>query len=71
MFFSAKRFFGIPRVRGLTPYSADIAGNPSEQAFFEVAIASFDDSQDPTNYRIRVEIEYITLFTEPKVADSS
>ena len=64
--FSAKRFFKSKNIVGTSPYSADIAANPTEQAFFEVAVMSVDDTNDPGQIKTRVIIDYVVLFTEPK-----
>lgn len=69
--FSAKKFFGTKSIVGESPYSADIATNPSEGAFFEVAYMSIDDSNDPGAIGVRCEIEYIAVMTEPKISDAS
>lgn len=70
-FFSAKKFFGIKGFIGDNPYSADIAASPTEGAFFEVGAISPDDTVNPGAITVRVEIDYIALFTEPKIADAS
>lgn len=70
-FFSAKKFFGKKADLYADPYSADIAANPTEVAFFEVAYVSSDDANDPGAMTFRVEIEYIALMTEPKLTDAS
>lgn len=69
--FSAKKFFGVKNFIGKEPYSADNAANPVEQAFFEVAIMSQDDSVDPDTIKLRAEIEYIAVMTEPNLTDNS
>lgn len=69
--FSAYKFFGVKDVVGESPYSADIAANPAEGAFFEVGAFSVDGSNDPVATVLRVEIEYIATMTEPKLADAS
>lgn len=69
--FSAKKFFGVGKIVGEEPYTADVAANPAEQAFFEVGYMSPNDSLDPGTKTFRAEIEYIAVMTEPKVADAS
>lgn len=69
--FSAYKFFGVKDVVGESPYSADIAANPTEGAFFEVGAFSVDASNNPTATLFRVEIEYIATMTEPKLTDAS
>lgn len=68
--FSAKKFFGTNALTA-EPYAADVAENPTEQAFFEVAAMSPDDSSNPGNISLMATIDYIVKFTEPKIADSS
>ena len=68
--FSAKKFLKGFKV-GLSPYTSDIGSFPTEGAFFEVAVCSPDDSSDPGGIQIRVVIDYIILFSEPKQADAS
>lgn len=70
-YFSAKKFFGISKFVGDSPYSADTTANPTEGAFFEVGVISPDDSVDPGAVSVRVEIDYIVVYTEPKRADAS
>lgn len=69
-YFSAKKFFKGFKA-GADPYSSDISTNPTEGAFFEVAVVSPDDSSDPGSIKVRIIIDYIVLFSEPKLADSS
>ncbi len=69
--FSAKKFFGISNFVGKHPYSADITADPTEGAFFEVACISPDDAVNPSEAVIRIEIEYVAVWTEPKIADAS
>lgn len=70
--FSAQKFFGIDKkLVGMTPYSSDAETNPAEGAFFEVAYMSNDDSADPTAKTFQIQIDYIVMFTEPKLADAS
>ncbi len=69
--FSARKFFGIKNFRGVHPYSADFGANPTEGAFYEVAIASPDDIVNPSSLTVRIEVTYICLLTEPKMTDAS
>lgn len=69
--FSTKKFFGLRDVGAMRPYSADVTGLPDEGAFFEVAAVSPDDTVNPSSITVRVVIDYIALFTEPKIADAS
>jgi len=69
--FSAKKFFSVKNIVGLTPYSADIATNPVEGAFYEVAVVSADDVNNPGAIKLRITIDYIAMLTEPKLSDAS
>lgn len=69
--FSAKRFFKTKNLLGTSPYSADVAANPTEGAFFEVAVLSPDDTNDPGQIKLRVIIDYVVMFTEPKSPEYS
>lgn len=69
--FSAKKFFGTKNLIGQSPYSADVTTSPAEGAFFEVALISPDDTNDPSEVTIRIVIDYIAMFTEPKLTDAS
>lgn len=68
--FSAKKFFGV-KVKGVSPYTADMGANPTEGAFFEVAVASSDNTNDPGAIKLRVMIDYIVFLSEPKLSDAS
>lgn len=68
--YSQKRFFGVKGI-GTSPYSAEFGNNPTEGAFFEVALMSPDDASDPGAQQVRVVIEYICVFSELKLADAS
>lgn len=69
--FSAKKFFGVKNLIGQSPYTADITASPTEGAFFEVGCVSPDNAANPASVTLRVEIEYIAMMTEPKLADAS
>lgn len=70
-YFSAKKFFGVKDIVGVGVYSADVTTNPTEGAFFEVGCISPDDTVNPGAITVRVEIEYIAMFTEQKITDAS
>lgn len=68
--FSAKKFFSTKALNTNT-YSGTAGANPQEQAFYECAFVSNDDANDPGSHHFRVDITYIVMFSEPKLADAS
>lgn len=69
--FSATKFFGTKNIVGVPPYSADWNANPNEDAFYEIAYMSPDGLGNPDSMTFRIEIDYIVIFTEPKITDNS
>lgn len=69
--YSAKKFHGVTNIVGKATYGADMGANPTEGAFYEVALMSPDDSNNPAALKFRVIIDYIAVLTEPKLADAS
>ena len=70
--FSAKKFFGTNKLVGVGKYTGKMgSADPSEEAFFEIAIVSPDDANNPGSFKVRVVIDYIAMLTEPKITDSS
>ena len=69
--FSAKKFFGVKTLVGEHPYSAGVNTTPTEGALFNIAAISQDGSADPSAVLLRAEIDYIIMFTEPKITDAS
>lgn len=69
-YFSAKKAFATSNLQA-SPYSADVTTNPTEIHHIEVAAISPDDSVNPAAVTLRIEIDYIALFSEPKLTDAS
>jgi hypothetical protein len=68
--FSTRKFFNT-KASTAEPYSADVAADPAEGAFYEVSYISSDNSNNPDQATFRVEITYTIKFTEPKIAVAS
>ncbi len=68
--FSAKKFFGVRDVQDGAALSAQVGANPSRDAYFGVWTAAVDGG-DPGSISMRVQIDYIVLFKEPKNLDGS
>jgi hypothetical protein len=68
--YSSSKFFGV-KVTPVEPYSANVTSDPGEAAYIEVAGMSPDDIVNPAAQTFRIEIESISLFTEPKLSDAS
>lgn len=62
--FSSKKFFGKKTINE-NDYRGTNAANPTENAFFEVYVATVG-TNNPDLTTILVTIDYIALFTEPK-----
>lgn len=69
-YFSAKKFFGTKDLTS-EPYQSQTTTNPTEQAFYEVAFVSTDDTNDPGSFKFRVCIDYIVKFSELKYSTPS
>lgn len=65
--FSAKKFFSAMDLNTNT-YSGSDSNDPTEGAFFECAFISNDDSSNPGQVQFRVDITYVVMFSEPKLA---
>lgn len=63
--FSARRFFGKKFIVGDALYRHTNAASPTEQAYFEICYHSLNGN-DPDAITITVQIDYISVFTEPK-----
>lgn len=69
LYYSPKKFFNLKNVqdehdlRGIT---GDSGTNPTENAYFHVAVGGMNPADNPTACNVRVVIEYRVLFTERK-----
>lgn len=64
--FSTKKFFNRSDVKDCSELRGASNANPTEQAYFILTIDPLDSSLDVAGTWVQVEIEYITLWTEPK-----
>lgn len=69
--FSAKKFFGKVNVVDGSANSADVTGNPGNEAYFIPWAAAQANAQDPAVATFTITIDYITLFHDPKNLDGS
>ena len=73
--FSPYKMFGIPKKDSIinnVNLNAQVTQNPSEDAIYTIGIAcSRTTSTDPEPVVVRVEIEYIAVFTEKRPMSSS
>lgn len=68
--FGSKKFFGNKSVVGDSLYRGSKTSNPTEQAYFHVCTGSVGGS-DPGAVSFRVNIDYLVVFTEPKLMVAS
>lgn len=66
---SPNRFFG-KKVIGDDKYQGGVSSNPTDQVFTQICVQPVT-GVDSSEARIIVEIEYITVFSEPKVLTQS
>lgn len=64
--FSTKKHFGVSSVVGQEFFSGNSVSNPIQAAYFEVCCAS-PQGADPAGQAFLVEIEYLAVFTEPRL----
>lgn len=65
-YFSARKFFRNRNPTGQSQLSAQVTTNPSELAHFLIWCGGILASDDPSLLHFEVEIDYITVFWEPK-----
>jgi hypothetical protein len=71
-FYEPRQFFGCKRVEDrVETLGALVGANPSEQAYFGVAIGSAIGGVNSRTYVMRVRICYTILFLEPKTLPQS
>lgn len=68
--FSTKKFFSCKAVVGEDSYKGGIGSDPDEQAFFHVRYCSPEDTGN-TQATIKVRMQYLVMYTEPKYIDQS
>lgn len=67
--FSSKRFFG-PRALGVSKYQGSPTSSPTEDVMFEVYAAAIAGN-NPGIVPLLVTIDYVALYTEPRIMTSS
>jgi len=68
--YSPYKFHGVARKDSIVNnpnFRASVNNLPTEDAFFEIGVITSEPTTvDPAPIRVRIDIEYITVFTEPK-----
>lgn len=64
--FSAKRFFKRSALNSDNTLRGNNTTNPGALAYYHVGVAPLDQGETGQIYNVRVTIDYIALFTEPK-----
>lgn len=67
---SIKKFMGRPNILSEDELRGTIISNPLDQCYFHI-MAGETGLSDPSTVKIIVKIEYVTVFTEPKVLAQS
>lgn len=65
--YSARKFFSIRNFVGKDLYRGDDSNNPVENAYFALWACAIGSTEDPPSQAFDIEIEYIVVFTEPKL----
>ncbi len=68
--YSAKKLFGVNDVMDNHNLGALTSTSPENHAYASVFFANYG-SEDPGEYGVIVTIEYIAMFTEPRILDGS
>lgn len=69
--FSAKKFFTKKFPVSADQYSGSNAANPIDQAYYHVLLAPFTNTENLTAQTIHVQIDYLAVFSEPRVLPRS
>lgn len=73
--YSPYKFHGVSRKDSIVNnpnFRAPVYDNPEEDAFFEIGVITSEATTvDPAPIRVRLDIEYIAVFTEPKPLTAS
>lgn len=69
--FSVKKFLGVSKPLSESDLRGTISANPTEQAYFAVTAGSHDPAVNAPAIPLRVIIDYIVVFTEPRAVGSS
>lgn len=70
--YSASKFFGKTKAvtLGDDTQKGNVSNNPAEQCYYEVWCGSVNGN-DPLTHSFLVEVEYITILSEPKITEAS
>jgi len=70
--YSAKKFFNIANVSdNVTRIGAPVTAHPPESAYYGVFVGNANTSIDCPNILVMVQIDFITLYSEPKILPQS
>lgn len=69
--FSTKKFLGISKPLAEDDLRGSISANPNEGAYFAVTVGSHDPAVNGLALPLRIIIDYIVVFTEPRTVASS
>lgn len=68
--YSPKRFLGIPKPMSSSELKGGVASNPADSAYYHIFAAGLVGT-NPTTVTCTITIDYLVVFTEPKVVDQS
>lgn len=69
--YSPKKFLGIKSPLSEAELRGSISANPAEDAYFAVTVGSHDPAVNGLALPLRIIIDYIVVFTEPRTVASS
>lgn len=70
--YSAKRFYNLTNISdNQTRLGSNVSGNPAEFAYFGVYVGNANTSIDCPNILVMVQIDFIALYSEPKLLPQS
>lgn len=69
--YSPKKFLGIKSPLSEAELRGTISSNPAEDAYYAVTVGSHDPAINGNSLPLRVIIDYIVVFTEPRTVASS
>lgn len=69
--YSTKKFFACPNPLDNDDLNPGVGVSPTEQAYFHIICAPYNDSDDVGSTQIQVTIDYIAVFTGPAILPPS
>lgn len=69
--FSCKSFLGVKSPLSETDVRGSFNDDPVEQAYYHIGAGAIDPLFDPPSVRIAVHLEYLVVFTEPRIPPQS